>query len=299
MRVTQNMLDRNLIHSMQQNLEYLAKLNEQLSSGNRVNTVSDDVPVARRIMFLQRENQQLDTYLSNISSVDAMLSFATSTLETVSETVIRIKELATQAATETYTDMERQIMAEGVDNLLGTLVLLANVENEGNYMFSGEAIHTAPYAVSLDLAGDIQSVTYQGQMITTEVDVGPGTTSEMNLVGATIFQGAGDLFETVIGLRDAMRASDTDEINRFIGELETSHSDIRLALGQLGERHAQLQVAQVSIESLQTLNNQVITDKQGADVAQVSVEYNSRMALLQMVMKVAAQGVKPSILDFL
>lgn len=299
MRVTQSMIDRNLMFAMARNLERLSKLNEQLSTGQRVSTVSDDVPAAGQIMFLQRENQQIDAYLRNLSSAVTMHTTATSTLQAASETIIRIKELAIQAATETYTDVERQIMAQGVANLLDTLVSLANVESNSAYVFSGEATETVPYLATTDLAGDVVSVLYQGEMIGTEAAVGPRTMARMNLVGQEVFRGAGDLFQTVISLREAMHASDRDAITQSIGELEIGHTDIRRALGRLGERQAQLEVARTSLERLRGLNEQVLTDKQDTDIAQAAVQYNSMMALMQMVMKVAAGAVSPSIIDFL
>lgn len=299
MRVTQSMIDRNLMFAMARNLERLSKLNEQLSTGQRVSTVSDDVPAAGQIMFLQRKNEQIEAYLRNLSSAVTMHTIATSTLQAASETIIRIKELAIQAATETYTDVERQIMAQGVANLLDTLVSLANVESNSAYIFSGEATETVPYLATTDLAGDVVSVLYQGEMIGTEAAVGPRTMARMNLVGQEVFQGAGDLFQTVISLREAMHASDRDAITQCIGELEIGHTDIRRALGRLGERQAQLEVARTSLERLKGLNEQVLTDKQDTDIAQVAVQYNSMMALMQMVMKVAAGAVSPSIIDFL
>jgi flagellin-like hook-associated protein FlgL len=70
-------------------------------------------------------------------------------------------------------------------------------------------------------------------------------------------------------------------------------------LGRLGERQTQLQATRTSLEMIKGLNTQAATDKQGADVAQVAVEYNSMMALLQMVMKVAAEAVTPSLIDYI
>ncbi|MCK4374558.1 MAG: hypothetical protein KAX19_04485, partial [Candidatus Brocadiae bacterium] len=90
-----------------------------------------------------------------------------------------------------------------------------------------------------------------------------------------------------------------DAITQHIGELEIGHTDIRRALGGLGERQAQLEVARTSLERLKGLNEQVLTDRQDTDIAQVAVQYNSMMALMQMVMKVAAGSVSPSIIDFL
>lgn len=299
MRVTQNMLDRDLLYSLGQNLDRLSQLNEQLSTGQRINTVSDDVLGASQVMRLGRENGRLATYLENLDSAHTMLAFATGAIQRASETMARVKELAIQAATETYTNVERQVMADGVANLLSTLVSLANSENAGAYVFAGEATTVAPYSVTTDLAGDVVSVTYQGETISTEAPVGPRTTTEMNLVGETVFQRTGRLFDTIIQLRDAMKAGDRDEIERLIGELETSHTDIRQSLGRLGERETQLQVMETTLETFKGLNEQVIANKQGADMAQVAVQYNSMMALLQMVMKVSAQAAKPSLIDYL
>lgn len=299
MRVTQNMLDRNLMFALAKNLERLGKLNEQLSSGQRINTVSDDVVDAGQVMRLQRENDRISSYLSNLDSSDTMLSFATSMLQRTSETVASIKELAVQAATETYTQTDRQVMAAGVDSLLDTLISLANSASKGAYLFSGEATDTAPYAVQADLSGQAQAVTYEGEMISTQVSVGPHATTEVNLVGESVFRRTGDLFGTVIALRDAIAASDRDEINRLIGELDTSHTDVRQSLGRLGARQTQLQIMRTSLEMIKGLNTQAATDKQGADMAQVAVEYNSMMALLQMVMKVAAGAVTPSLINYI
>ncbi len=52
-------------------------------------------------------------------------------------------------------------------------------------------------------------------------------------------------------------------------------------------------------ESIQQINKQVISDKQDADVTQVAVQYNSQMALLQMVLQVTAQAITPSLANFL
>jgi flagellar hook-associated protein 3 FlgL len=299
MRVTQNILDRNVLYSLQENLERLGKLNEQLSTGQRINTMSDDVPGANQVLRLQRENQRMSVYLKNVDTVDRMLSFATSTLQTVSETVTQIKQLAVQAATETYTSEQRSVMAESVDAMLSTLVSMANVSNQGTYVFGGEGMDAAPYAVTTDASGSITAVTYRGQALNTQVVIGPDVHVDVNLVGADVFQRTGDLFETVIGLRDAMRADDRDEINRQIGELDTSHTDVSQALGRLGARQSQLQVSRNSLERLSALNLQTISDRQDADISEVAVRYNSLMALLEMVMKVAAESVQPSIVSFL
>lgn len=299
MRVTQNTLDRNLLQSMAQNLERLAQLNQQLSSGLRVNTISDDVPATGQILEMQRENERISTYMDNLTRANGVLSVATSNLSRVSETISSIRELGVQAATDTYTGANRQVMAEGVDSMLDTLISLANAQFNGQYVFSGEAINTAPFQPVTDASGRVTAVTYQGEPIATGAAVGPGIEAQVNLVGRAVFQQGADLFASVIALRDAISASDRDEIGRQLEQVNASHDRIRQNVGQLGEKQNQLQFMRTSLEGLQGFNAQLISDKQDADISQVSIEYNSTMTLLQMVMKVAAYAVKPSIFDFL
>lgn len=298
MRVTQNMLDRCVIFSMEQNLERLAKLTEQLSTGRKVNTASDDVAATGRILQLQGENGRLSTYLDNITSAENTLNTATDALQQASEIITSIKELGIQAATGTYSDADRAAMAEGVDGLLRSLITLVNTKANGAYLFSGEATDTSSYALTTDASGNVLAVTYQGAVVSTEVSLGASTNLEVNLVGKTMFEGEGDLFETVIRLRDAIRDNDLDEINSVRGDLDTCHDDVRLSLGRLGERLDQMDALRTVFERFKERNDQLISDNQDADIGEVTVEYNSQMALLLMTMKVAAQLVKPSLLNF-
>jgi len=299
MRVTQSMLDRCVMSSLEHNLERLAKLNEQLSTGLRVNTASDDVAATGQILQLQRENGRLATYLNNITWAENTLGIATDALQEASGIITRIKELGIQAATGTYSDVDREAMAEGVDGLLHSLIALTNTRAGGAYLFSGEATNSSSYAFSTDASGDILSVTYQGAMVSTEVSLGASTDLQVNLVGKTMFEGEGDLFETVIRLRDAIRAGDLNEINSVRGDLDTCHDDVRRSLGRLGESLDQMGVLRAVFERFMERNDQLISDNQDADIAEVTIEYNSQMALLEMTMKVAAQMVKPSLLSFL
>ena len=299
MRITQSMIDRNLAFSLNDSYEQLSKLNTELSTGKKVNTVSDDVPAAEQIMQLQRENSQLTAYTQNLGTVNTTMSMATSSLTAISNDLSQAKELAVQAATGTYNGTDRQAMAAGVDGVLSSLLEQANVQNDGAYIFSGQATSTAPYAATTDANGQIQSVTYNGAATNTEVAVGPRTQASANYVGSGVFQKNSDLFSTIIALRDAINNNDITQVNNLIGQLDTSSADVLSSLGMMGARQSQLQVLSTATQSFQQLNSQAISDKQDADVATVAVQYNSQMALLQMVLKETAEAIQPTLANFL
>lgn len=299
MRVTQNTINRDLVHAINETYDRLGTLNQQLSSGKRVNTVSDDVPAAAQIMQLQRQNDQIGVYMNNLSTADSVLSVATNSLSNVSEDISQIKQLAVQASTGTYTATDRQVMADGVNSLLNSVLSEANAQYDDAYVFSGQATRTSPFTTTLGDNGEVQSVQYQGDAVNTEVAVGPSTNSYTNYVGTDVFQHSTDLFSTVIALRDAINSNDINKVNSLIGNLNDCQSDILRSQGILGERQSQLQTVKSASQSIQQINSQVISDKQDADVTQVAVQYNSQMSLLQMVLQVTAQAIPPTLANFL
>ncbi len=298
MRVTQAMLNRNAVHRLNQTMAELSRLNEQLSTGKRVNTVSDDVFAAGRVMQLERDAQQTSAYVRNLETADTMLSCATSSLESATELIANIRTLAVQASTDTYTDADRRVMAEDVNGYLDGLVTLANVKFSGSYVFSGEATGTAAFAHTVDENGHIQSVHYDGAPISTRVETSPGALTEINLVGSTVFQRNGDVFDVVLRLRDAMEAGDREEISALLEDLETSHTELREILGRLGGRQDQLRTVAGTFDTQLYQNEEYVSELRDADVADLAVEFNTAMSRLQTIMKIAVESSLPSIVDF-
>lgn len=299
MRITHRMMNRELMHHLSRNMDRLNDLNRQLGSGKRILKVSDDVPGARQIMHLQQENGRIDSYLQNMSDVEDTLNVAASTVGQVLDIISAVKERAVQSATDTYNSTDRQAIAEDVDGMLQTLLSLTNVRHKGAYVFSGQAAGTIPFVATENAQGLIASVSYQGARVCTEAPVAPGVTAETNVVGSEVFQGNGGLFQTVIELRDAIRTGDMDLIRDGIGKLDLNRSAALRGVGRLGERQTQMGILRTSTEKMLELNEKIISDRSDADMAELSVEYNRQMALLQVVMRVAASSTRPSIADFL
>ncbi len=300
MRITQSILDRNSLHAISRNFEKIGQLNEQLSSGKRVNTVSDDVLATRDILRFERDNAQLQIFNDNAEGVKATLGFATGNLQHASEALTQTKEIAVQGATGTYSASERAVMAEGIDAHLNSLLSLANTRYQGRYMFGGQETGHPPFQAELNEQGDIGKINYRGTTSTTKVRIGPGIESETSFAGRPIFQGKTDAFATLINLRDALRENDTDAIDEAIGDLDNAQDNITRNLGNLGERTAQMDVMQNSVETMMFMNKRLQSERQDADIAEVAMEYTNMMTLLQTVMKVASSAAQmPSIAHYM
>ncbi len=177
----------NTTYAMRNQSATLAGLQEQISSGMRVSRASDDPASAMKIMSLRHKSASLDTYLNNLGQATQTLETSMNSLQQVSTSLIRVRELLTQASSGIYSDANRASMAEEIDTLLEQAFSLANTSNLGQYSFAGQATTTPPYEAQR-VDGRITDVQYTGSLEQMSVPVAPGTNIASQLVGDEVFR---------------------------------------------------------------------------------------------------------------
>jgi len=177
----------NTVSAMRNQSTTLAGLQQQISTGMRVSQASDDPASALKIMALRCKSASLDTYLNNLDQTSHTLSTSMNAMQQVSTSLIRVRELYTQASGGIYSDANRASMAAEVDTLLEQAFSLANTSNLGQYSFAGQATTTPPY-VAQRVDGEITAVQYAGSLEQMSVPVSPGTNIASQMVGDEIFR---------------------------------------------------------------------------------------------------------------
>ncbi len=126
-------------NSISESNQAIAKTQAQLSTGQRVLTPSDDPVASTKILEIEQNLARLDQYGKNIDIAENNLSQEESALESVSNLLQRIREIAVQAGnTATYTSSEYEALASEVDSRIDELMNLLNTRNTGgDYIFAG------------------------------------------------------------------------------------------------------------------------------------------------------------------
>jgi len=148
--------------------------------------------------------------LSNIDASNAQhatsdLNIADATMSDISRAIIRVQELAGQAASNLVSDAQRASIGKEVAAIHETLFSLANTrDSSGNALFGGE---NAAQAYVLDAQGN---ATYKGTARTGELPLGDGQSVAPSMTGPEFlnFQVKGadtDLLATVKALADALQ----------------------------------------------------------------------------------------------
>ncbi len=155
MRVTQKAMYTGMVNQMNKNLSDYMESNIQGSTMKRINRPSDDPAGTARVLAYRGSIGELDQFSTNADTALGWLSLADETLGQVSNVIIKIKELAEQAATGTYTPEQREAIGAQVRELMSTLVNLSNVEYEGKHIFSGQDYKNSAFVEGLTVtSGD-------------------------------------------------------------------------------------------------------------------------------------------------
>lgn len=165
----------------------LTRLQEQASTGSRINRVSDDPSAAYRIMGLNTEQRALDNYADNLSEIVSLLDLSSTVIQEIASALTETRVRLTQIAGGIYSDDARQRAAEGINDILEQIVSLANTQHMGQYLFGGGDTASAPYLIERT-NGQITSVTYQGSDVNRNVGVAPGVSSSAFYIGDDVFR---------------------------------------------------------------------------------------------------------------
>jgi flagellar hook-associated protein 3 FlgL len=174
-------------YAMQLHGKAITSLQEQASTGNRVNRASDSPSDAHRILALNSQERSLASFQENIVDLLGRLQMSSTVVTDMTTQLADTRTLLTQIVSGLYDADGRQRLAEQIDNTVEQLVSLANTQHAGQYLFAGNNTEVAPYTVVRE-GGEIVQVIYQGSDETRQVDVAPGLQAEGTLVGDQVFR---------------------------------------------------------------------------------------------------------------
>ncbi len=183
-RVASSTLYTQGLSSMNSQQSALLHVQQQLGTGRRVLSPSDDPVAASRALGVSLAGSVNGQYATSRKQADATLGLSESTLQTVTTTVQNIQTLLVNAGNGTMSDNDRATLATALQGQYDQLFGLANADDgNGNYLFAGLQSSTVPF--TKNAAG---GAVYQGdtghQLL--QVDVARQMQAGNN--GAEVFQ---------------------------------------------------------------------------------------------------------------
>lgn len=162
MRVSSKSVQMQWLSVLAQQQADVARLQQQVGSGRRINRASDDPVGAAQVTLFQQGLDRLQNYANNADTAERRLRLEESSLNEATDVLTRARELAVQAGgASSMTPEARQAIANEVSELLISLVDIGNSQDgEGRYLFSGNKVQAKAFEF---IAGGVVYAGDQGE----------------------------------------------------------------------------------------------------------------------------------------
>ncbi|HDQ41811.1 MAG TPA: flagellin [Desulfonatronum sp.] len=293
--INTNLMALNAARNLSASYSRLGTSTQRLSSGLRINNASDDAAGLAIRELMRAEISSMRQGMRNANDAISLIQTADGALQVIDEKLIRMKELATQAATGTYNsdqrliiDSEYQAMASEITRIAnatkfnGVYLLNGNLSGGNNpaswgVTHNGEGLQsTGPMKIHFGTGNDsAEDYYYIAIGNATASALGVGNNSGAGLTGDY----AGNSISTQAGAQRALDALNAaiiskDLIRASLGSLQNrlanTVTNLSIQAENLQAAESRISDADVALEMTEFVRNQIITQAAVAMLAQAN-----------------------------
>jgi len=303
-RVTQGTITNQLLRNINKNLGQMQGLQEQLSTGMKLNRPSDD-PVGITYSLRYRSDLSLnERYQENVTAAASWLDYSDTLLNQVGEIVKRAKELAIQGSNGTNPNVALDNVAAEMKQLKDQLQGIGNSQFKGKYVFNGQFTDVEPYT---DLTNAAKTLTDDFGL---EYLISSGAPVRVNLTGNDVFgyppsgvtapkNEDDNLFHVLDQMIQSLEAGDHAGVAAQLPFLDTRANKILTQRAELGARVNRVELMEQRLQDL-NLNLTTLQSKtEDADIEDVLIKSKVNESVYQASLSVGAKVIQPSLVDFL
>lgn len=288
MRVTNSYFVNSMLYDLNRNMTKLAKIQEQASTTKRINRPSDDPMGLNDALRLRTGLEELEKYKANAEDAQSWLQETDSALDESGDVLARVRELVIKAANDSLDATDRDAIVKELNQLKEHMVQVSNTSYAGRYVFSGTMTQTPPFDDTGVYKGNTDSIQYE---------LGAGLKLPINVTGDEAFGDVFSTLDTIIndvtnGNSDALSNADLTNLDNVINKQLMIRSDI-------GARVNRTDLIINRAEDLNTNMTGLLSNVEDADMAEVSLLLNLQVVSYQAALKVGAQIIPTSLLDYL
>ena len=261
----------------------LAQSVERISSGIRINRGSDDAAGLAISEGLRSDIRALRQAVRNANDGVSLINVTEGALNEQSGILIRLRELASQAATGTVGSTERQTIQLEFTALRNEIDRIAQTtEFNGQKLVEGSLASSVTSTSHILIQVGLDSTSYSRINLNTEVDLGAMTSTglsihELSVTSADAALTALEQVNTSIGTLTAGRGKIGAVQNRLIRTIST----ISIAVENLSAAESAIRDADIAEEVALLTRNQILVQAATAMVGQANLIPQSVLQLLQ------------------
>jgi flagellar hook-associated protein 3 FlgL len=300
-RVTQGMLNNQLLRNINTNLTRISNHQNELSTGRKINKPSDD-PVGISFSLRYRsEVSENEQYENNVDAAISWLDYTDTTLGQANSVIQRARELAVQGANGTNPQAAMDAIKSEVGQLYSVMVTIGNSEFNGKYVFNGQLTDKAPYTEATAATDKVD----QGEI---NLEIGTGVRISANVPGNKVFGDADDpanpgtndnIFRVLKDMSTALAAGDINQVSAIIGRIDVQNDRFLEARADVGAKTNRIELAQSRLKDISVNLLSLQSKTEDADISEVITNLKTDENVYQASLSVGSKIISTSLVDFL
>lgn len=298
MRIDDSTRFSSQLSALQNHASRAFQLQQEISTGSRVNKPSDDPgmyqlkdELTQRLTGLDADQKFLTEQSNRLDNYDSGLGTLVDNLRQARTVVQRASNASTDP---TAIGGLRDQMSRLIDSTLSIL----NQEVGGRYMFGGTKVEQPPFQRAGG-AGPTTSVTYQGDQTFPGVPLPDGQKLNISLDGKSVTQsGDTELFQTLIELRDQLQDKNIDA-EPHLSRLESLENHLLQRRSEAGSASRYLDQLKSHLQANEQQTRSELATYTEADLPTSITELMQNETAQQATFSVISRQAKLSLVDFL
>ena len=316
MRITNALVTRSIVARLQSSQARLQEAQQRVTSGLRVERMSDDPTAGSAIMQAGAGLRGLAQYRRNVETAGSQLNAEDVALDQLGQVLARAKELGVGQAGANASTAGRKATAGELRQLYDQAVALANQKLGDVSLFGGTtvaggappfekfdavAVRNAgvdPFAAAIDPAardGLGQPIVATG---TRQVEIAAGQTMATTHAGQQVFVDSGAL-QGLYQMAVALENDDPDGITAALGTVDRAFDATQARVGEIGARQNQVDAVAVGIDALDAALVDQRSHLSEVDAEQAITEMMTRQTAYQAAMLASSKVMGLSLVDYL
>jgi flagellar hook-associated protein 3 FlgL len=271
---------------------------ERLSTQKDVRKLSDNPIKASDIIRYRDQFRSISQFQKNIEYSKGLLEITESSLERVTNGLVRAKELAVAMSNDSNDAGSRHATSAEIKEIIDEIVQTANSTFNGRYIFSGFRNDTPALSLDGDFLGDDGALFLQ---------ISPDDFRQVNMPGRYVFeanqeernQGHFNMIDSLELLYAGLVHNEKEAIHKAMSELDHQLEKATSSRATVGGLAGSLSAALGRLEGDGLHVRNTLSKTEDADIFDASSDFRRTESMLQATLMSSTKLLQPSLLNFL
>jgi len=294
MRVTDSLRVGNLQRNIAAGLSNLNTVQNQIATGKRVNTVSDDPTGASQALALRATLVDNAQYQTNADAAHSFLSASDGALGSATDALQQARTIAVQGASGTQTPETMQALAAQVSGLIRQLTQDANADIHGKYLFAGTLTQSPPFQAPA--TGTDPTPVYVGNSGTVSAILGKNNVLPLSTPGNQAF---GSAFKALQDLQNNLASGSQAAVSTSIGAVDAQVTAVSSVRANVGAKLNDVTLLKQNLTRAQGEYQASDDNIESVDLAQAYVQLQSAQNVYQASLVTTSKAFQYSLASYL